>query len=386
MTARHEDGSARVAGRNRFGSPSGVKHGLGLAALLAGCLQAGAGMAQVTSLSHLYVFGDSLSDSGNSGVVSNGQFTPPPYFENRFTNGPVAVEYLWQKFNPGNTSFQPSLKGGSNYAIGGASTGVSNQLETGLQPGPPLNSLYANKGNAWQLANFNPAPFDASSSLFMLWLFPNDPLYYLGTGGFSVGTYNGNPGGPVPINQVPSNAVSNIIGSLQTLVNQGAEKFFVVNSPDLGRIPLFANTPNSGLMTSISNGFNTLLEVELATFKSSNPQLEINTFKLDQLVNAIIDDPIAYGFTNASQPCFNGVSVCSDPSTYLFWDDLHPTTSAHAYLADRFYSSVYVPPTPGTGVPGPLPVLGGLTALGWSRRLRKRVKQMDPSQATARAR
>jgi phospholipase/lecithinase/hemolysin len=63
------------------------------------------------------------------------------------------------------------------------------------------------------------------------------------------------------------------------------------------------------------------------------------------------------------------LSVCSDPSTYLFWDSLHPTTRTHEILAQQLYGVAYDP------VPAPMPFFGGLAALGWSRRLRQRLRQ-----------
>jgi len=40
-------------------------------------------------------------------------------------HGPVAVEYLWNTFNPGRPS-RPSLAGGTNFAIVGATSGTEN--------------------------------------------------------------------------------------------------------------------------------------------------------------------------------------------------------------------------------------------------------------------
>ena len=51
---------------------------------------------------HMVVFGDSLSDTGNAG---------------RFSNGPVWVEQLAASLN---IALEPSLMGGTNFAIGGA--------------------------------------------------------------------------------------------------------------------------------------------------------------------------------------------------------------------------------------------------------------------------
>lgn len=46
--------------------------------------------AGLTTLSNLFVIGDSLSDGGNSGLVTGG-FPPPPYADGRYSNGPTAV-------------------------------------------------------------------------------------------------------------------------------------------------------------------------------------------------------------------------------------------------------------------------------------------------------
>ena len=57
----------------------------------------------------------------------------------------------------------------------------------------------------------------------------------------------------------------------------------------------------------------------------------LDTFGLE---DAAVANPAAYGFTNVTDPCFNGVTVCANPDQYLFWDDLHPTAAGHQLLAD----------------------------------------------------
>jgi phospholipase/lecithinase/hemolysin len=63
-------------------------------------LSASAALQQLTDL---FVFGDSLSDGGNSGLISAAYpegnpsgivFPPFPYFNGQYSNGPVAVDYL----------------------------------------------------------------------------------------------------------------------------------------------------------------------------------------------------------------------------------------------------------------------------------------------------
>ena len=352
-----------------------------LAALLWATLPTTAAQAGVSSLRTLFVFGDSLSDSGNSGLLTGGFFTPAPYVGNRASNGPVAVEYLWKIFNPSDNSFKPSLSGGTNYAIIGATTGKKNNLEVGDPPGPLLNPAFVNKGNAWQLDQFttNKPSFEAKSSLFLLWLFPNDVFYCLNTPSGSgncnsAGTSSGADSTTTNLFAVPGLAVTNLIASINTLADAGARNFLVVNSPDLGSTPAFRGTANQALMTALSDGFNTALESQLNTLAGAKPQLDIELFQLDDALQSLIADPTGSGFTNVTQPCLSGSTVCADPSTYLFWDDLHPTTRTHDILAQQLYNVAHDP------VPAPMPFLGGLAALGWSRRLRQRLRQNHQGQ------
>ncbi|MFN9547346.1 MAG: SGNH/GDSL hydrolase family protein [Cyanobacteriota bacterium] len=354
--------------------PSRLAQTASILALLVVSLHPGAAQAGISSLSQLFVFGDSLSDGGNAGSLSSGSFPPSPYVGNRVSNGPVAVEYLWQKFNPGNSSFRPSLQGGSNYAIAGSTTGKENNLEVGNVPGPPLNGNFANKGNAWQLNSFSTnTSFDSSTSLFAIWLFPNDIFYFNNSPLLSAGTYDGNDGTPTTFEQIPSLAVDNIVGSIQELASRGAIHFLVANSPDLSKVPAFLGKPSAADMGNISLQFNNSLETAIASLRSTNPQLDITIFRVDQTLNDIIANPGAHGITNVSDACYNNSSVCATPSTYLFWDQLHPTTRAHSLLATGMYNAV----------PGPLPLLGGLAAFGWSRQLRQRQRLKGTSKNSA---
>lgn len=367
---------------------------LGFAALAAFTLLPFPAAARLSSLSSLYVLGDSLSDGGGppgNPVGSNGAtfsqatlgtvFPPPPYAGGRASNGPVAVEYLWNQFNPGRPPLLPSQLGGTNYAIVGATTGLQNNLSPNSRF-PQLDPVFAQKGMASQLASFlsRSPSFDPASSLFVVWAFPNDLAWY-GRFGTTPGTVAGTPGGLATPQQLIGNAVGNILGTISSLAAKGATNFLVPNSPDLGTTPAALANPATALQASlISAGFNQALESELTRFDATFPG-DIIQFQTDDLLADVQRNPAAYGFTNVRSACIDASGVqdpSCDPSTWLFWDDLHPTTTTHALLGRSFYAAVSHP------VPGPLPVFGAAAAFGWSRRLRRRIGQRGlPCRATA---
>src|SRR5271154_2089762 len=75
--------------------------------------------AQATNptFSAIYVFGDSYCDVGNLFLADGGTYPPPPYYNGRFSNGPLWVEHIASAWG---LPMTPSLKGGTDYAWGGA--------------------------------------------------------------------------------------------------------------------------------------------------------------------------------------------------------------------------------------------------------------------------
>ncbi|KAJ2586853.1 hypothetical protein EV177_009695, partial [Coemansia sp. RSA 1804] len=55
---------------------------------------AGAPLPHKRSTRSLYIFGDSLSDTGRLHTMTFGLVPPEPYWEGRFSNGPLWIEYL----------------------------------------------------------------------------------------------------------------------------------------------------------------------------------------------------------------------------------------------------------------------------------------------------
>ncbi len=324
----------------------------------------------------------------SGGTIS---FPPPPYADGRFSNGPTSVEYLWNRFNPSDpfysvsnplAPFRPSLAGGTNYAIGGASSGVGNNNGVSPDLGSVIPGYFKNLGNAWQREAFiasDPA-FNPATSLFVIELFPNDVLYNNTTGDL-VGTFDASlqPGPPTiqapppevgvqVFQQIIANAVTNNVSTVADFYQRGARNILVFNSPDLGRIP--GAGAQSQTLTLFSNIFNASLKGALDAIRPTLAGSDLQLFDFYALTNRIYDDPNAYGLDDSSVPCIRDLACLSDPQVAgrrIFWDELHPTTALYQNVGNALYSDVVA------RVPGPLPVVGIGVAFGYSRRLRKRI-------------
>jgi phospholipase/lecithinase/hemolysin len=345
---------------------------LATAALAALVFQPLAARAELLAISDMFVFGDSLSDGGNSGLLTQGAgflFPPTPYAGGRFSNGPTAVEYLWNQFNA-DGGLRPSRAGGTNFALGGATTGTENFNATDDSSVPDslafLRPAYAGLGAASQLGEFQAYAttngFDPATSLFVVWLFPNDVFYRSSTGSLP-GIVPGSPGG-ADDNDVVGNGIANILTTIHILAEAGAQHFLVANMANLANTPSFAG---SGPLSELSIAFNTNLELALL---GSEIDAEITLFDTDALFQRILADPAAVGLTNTTEACVQHLAPDDpnpcNPSEWLFWDGVHPTTRAHQILAREMRLALIAEP-------GTLALLGlGLVLLGLIHRRGRR--------------
>lgn len=276
----------------------------------------GAAAAAYTSF---YVFGDSLSDDGNFYLATGGNAPQSPPYAQRFSNGPVAAEYLGNSLG---LPLTPSLLGGNDFAFGGALTGADNLF-------PFMNGT----GILAQIQMFqgsHPQGF-SDSSLVMLWAGPNDVFNALALNQDMTATIN--------------NAIGNLGNSIVQLYGLGARHILMPNMPDLGKTPFGLGSGDPMGMTAISVGFNLGLDSLIGGMEGLFSGLDIIDFDAFSFVNDAIADPGKYGFANVSSMCLLGATACADPDSYLFWDSVHPTTAAHRFLGDAFMAAV---PEPGS--------------------------------------
>ena len=192
-----------------------------------------------------------------------------------------------------------------------------NQLFSGPPNFPATGTLAQVQGFSGTLA---------PNSLTVLWAGPNNIFAAVFTG------------------QDPSTVIVPAIGNLAQeiglLYAQGASTILVPNMPNLGSIPFGLASGNSGGLTALTVAFNSLLGQTLTQLESALPGLDIIAFDTFAFVDAAIANPAAYGFTNSTDPCFDGVNVSVNPVQYIYWDTVHPTARSHQLLGNAFFAAV----------------------------------------------
>jgi phospholipase/lecithinase/hemolysin len=266
-----------------------------------------------SAFSAIYVIGDSLSDTGRtSAVLTTDQvsFPPFPYAAGRMSNGPLWIEYLAPKLRQ---AYNPL----DNLSWAGAMTGF-----TRLTPPPPVyNNVYGPlpgmTNELVELQNLTNSALDPKA-LYVVFGGTNDFLQIQLPAGANAAT-------------VIETGVRNLFTIVNVLYVSGARKIVVVNVPDLGRIPLNLSRGPAivGLATQFSAAFNSALDTALNSL--SFPTCRVSLFDLSR---EFADKPKKYGFTNVTQASFPDLAKAD---TYLFWDEVHPTTRAHQHLADEVF-------------------------------------------------
>ena len=248
-------------------------------------LCSGAAETAAVNRNALYVFGDSLSDTGS--VAS-----PSSYYQGRWSNGAVWVEYFtaaaWGELH--------------NFAQAGSDT--SNLA-------PEISRV--------------PASANLAAGTCLLWCGGND-------------INNHATGSAADLAAATKAGVANLKAAITSLTQRGARDFVVLNLPDLGQAPVIkAGLPpdRAALVTAAVRDFNTGLAQALAEVRSSVAGIQITQVDVFAQDSAVLANPAAFGFTKIYPGALNDPTLADKSfsglgSTYVFWDQIHPTTKLHA--------------------------------------------------------
>lgn len=299
------------------------------AALWACMLTAATGYAHAVPFTSVFYFGDSLTDSGNNAAVLFSQGVEPtsvpvpsdafvptiPYASGRYTNSSVWAERFAAHFGMAAT---PSLLGGSNHAFGGATTGP-NGLDF------PVNVRE-------QVAGFLAARAGGA---------PPDALYVLAGGGNDAREAIAAVGeGADPVQalaRVAGDFASNTLTMIGALTAAGAEHIVVWTAPDASVAPAVraAGPAAQGFASALAAVMNEALRAALEAVEP------VRLFDLHGLTERVVADPGAFGLFDVEHAC--AARPGCDPSRFLFWDGIHPTSAGHALIAAAMIALVPEP-------------------------------------------
>jgi phospholipase/lecithinase/hemolysin len=318
-------------------------------------------------INEIVFFGDSLSDNGNLYKIM-GKILPksPPYYEGRFSNGPVWSEtlaaYLHDHYNIHSY----------NYAVAGAMViphGIMSHLHRFL-----LTEIHK-----YLDENTNT---DKSHTLFVIWIGANDYIDMKVTGMTNDQIEN-------KINYETSRVIAGINSAIDTLLYQGGAYFMVFNLPDFSKTPFESSKDVQAIINlhKLALQHNQKLDGLMTQFKQNYPAIHLIYHNICADFEELFANPVVFSakykqkITNSTVACYPtqeygywfqkinsststqlaeqplsdvintsdineafqasqlfqlfGTKPCANnlQTHYAFWDRLHPTASVHLILA-----------------------------------------------------
>lgn len=313
-------------------------------------------VSHAAKIDKIILFGDSLSDNGNlyymlSSIHHIVPLVPsipknPPYFEGRFSNGPVWVEKIANNFNV------PLV----NYAYGGA---WAEPIQNSWRALPFDIGMQVSFYSIGAVMDFN-----KKDHLYVIWAGSNDYLR-----------------NTTETDSLTTSVVAAIKRQIEWLSYLGAKQFLILGVPDFSHVPavIEEGEQHTALLKERALMHNQKLAAMLEEEKKLYPNSLFISIDVNQYFNEVIANPAKFGLKNVTHACYQGyyvrhrnrltniaevkaieqqikvnveynpsleeayltskaaendASVCEHPEEYLFWDHLHPTTAMHQVISD----------------------------------------------------
>jgi phospholipase/lecithinase/hemolysin len=297
-----------------------------------------------------------------------------PYWNSRFSNGKVWNEYLAELI-----SIQKSDEDVyTNMAYGGAwASTYDHQLSVWnliRHPIGTIKTLIVGKlippslgltvqGYVMQHHKLN------SQTVYFVFSGSNDYLNFL--------LFEDNYNATIMSNYV-NNVIDGISSAVLKLEKAGAKRFVIMGIPKLGETPRFVNTSDREVINLAVELHNTRLASRIEEWKILYPNADFLFIDTTQTFSKAFANPEQYGFSNLNEACIDvkfpmfkafsnspfagnyalrfaqvlqhkeksfvtgerNYSICDTPEDYLYWDEIHPSTRAHNYLALEICSAM----------------------------------------------
>ncbi|KAJ2777299.1 hypothetical protein GGI15_004553 [Coemansia interrupta] len=290
-------------------------------------------LATATSQSSLYVFGDSISDTGRLSALTLHAVPPPPYWQGRFSSGPVWAEYLALL---GNLQLR-------NYAVGAAVTSTSELKLFGFLP---LNIPSTHD----QITSSRASP--SASDIAVLEIGGNDIMTAL-------------PDvvkGRTSTAQFAETLANTVVAQAKMLAALGFRTILVANAPPMYLVPLMKMQRRAATAGAISTAYNTKLAAKILAWQQP-AGVHVGLLDLNQFVQTAMSPGVAgaMGLRDTENACVGGnllglftdadhvealvrflvdvrgAVLCSTPAAQFFWDPIHPGERVHRLFG--YYAS-----------------------------------------------
>ena len=262
--------------------------------------------------SSFWVMGASHADTGKSSLG-------PPYYNNRYSDGPIWVDYFTDQFDA-------FVKPSGNVAHGGAAA---------LTNADAIPDMAAQAG----LLRTISAGLTGARPLIAIWFGGNDVSGASGTGAADT---------------VATQAVTQIVDQAMGLLDVASD-FLILNLHHVNETPLFRRPDMAIAQAEAANAvdvFNRRLPLHIERLRAAGGSVNL----LD--VAGLEDNLGAYGITNRTEACvINGALLCDAQmlATSQYFDIFHPTAATHKVIGEAglalYEGSPTAVPLPGAGLP-----------------------------------
>jgi phospholipase/lecithinase/hemolysin len=290
-----------------------------------------------------------------------------PYWNSRFSNGKVWNEYLASMWSMQTNDEEEYI----NRAFGGSwAATYANQLTVWNLIRHPIESI-----KILIVGKLVPPSLGLTVQAYLLehQKLDNQTVYFIASGAndyLNILRFEDNYN-PLVMSAYIDNVLDNLSTSVLNLTKAGAGRFVILGVPHLGDTPRYVNTTDRDVLNTAVDKHNQRLEERVAAWKTTYPAVDFLFVDTQQYLAKALNAPADYGFNNVTDACIDvefpmygalagspfannyvlehaqlmnlkdpqfsagqhNYHMCSTPTTYLFWDEVHPSTSAHSHLA-----------------------------------------------------
>ncbi|KAF8662030.1 hypothetical protein HU200_056565 [Digitaria exilis] len=322
---------------------------------------------RTTGCTTLLVLGDSTVDPGNNNrLPTTARANFLPYGINfygrrptgRFTNGRLATDMLAEKLGIARTIpgfFDPNLRlaqlrRGVSFASGGSGydDSTANRINV-VSFSAQLHNLFRYKLLIRTLLGARRAERLVNRAAFVISTGTNDMLsVYLASSNQS--------NSAISMEMYENHLIARVANYTQAMIMLGGRRFVFVGLPPMGCLPIARTLVGTGsdrcdeTLNQLATSFNSKL-VQLLSYINYQRQIRTSYIDTYTTIHEATVDPKAYGLSEVSRGCCGsgvievgqtcrGRRTCGDPSSYLYWDAVHPTERTNQHIANVMMDSI----------------------------------------------